>query len=105
MKFSHSVIAVVLLVASQANACGFRLSDGKLLKCGMSRIELISLAGEPLFKDIETLGVGSGKPVKGETIETWSYRLTGDIGGDYLLSIMLTGGKVSAIHRKQQGRI
>ncbi|MBZ9610684.1 hypothetical protein [Rheinheimera maricola] len=106
MKFTHTVIAVaVLLVASQANACGFRLNDGKLLKCGMTRIEVMAVAGEPLAKDIETTAVDSGEPVKGETIETWSYRLQGDIGGEYLVSVTLSAGKVSAIYRKQQGRI
>lgn len=100
-----SAAMMFLLFAAQANACGFRLSDGKLLSCGMTRIDVLSLAGEPVAKDIETLGVDVGEPVKGKTIETWSYRLKGDIGGEYLVSLTLTAGKVTAINSKQQGRL
>ncbi|SEH95242.1 Protein of unknown function [Rheinheimera pacifica] len=104
MKLFFAAI-VALLFTAQASACGFRLSDGKLLSCGMTRIEVLSLAGEPLAKDVETLGVDIGEPVKGTTVETWSYRLKGDIGGEYLVSLTLRGGKVTAIDSKQQGRL
>ncbi|MDR6982628.1 hypothetical protein J2X32_001246 [Rheinheimera pacifica] len=104
MKLFYAAI-VVLLFAAQASACGFRLSDGKLLSCGMTRIEVLSLAGEPVARDVETLGVDIGEPVKGTTVETWSYRLKGDIGGEYLVSLTLRGGKVTAIDSKQQGRL
>ena len=40
-----------------------------------------------------------------ETIETWSYRLQGDIGGEYLVSLTLKAGKVVAINSKQLERI
>ena len=96
---------LVFAVAAPAQACGFRLADGKLLKCGMPRIEVLALAGQPEFKDIETLGVDTGEPVSGETVETWSYRLKADMGGDYLVSVTLIAGKVTAIHRKQLGRL
>lgn len=104
MKLFYTAI-VVLLFAAQASASGFRLSDGKLLSCGMTRIEVLSLAGEPVAKDVETLGVDIGEPVKGTTVETWSYRLKGDIGGEYLVSLTIKGGKVTAINSKQQGRL
>lgn len=104
MKWFITVI-VFLVCSEQAVACGFRLDNSRLLSCGMSRIDLIDAAGEPVSKDIETLGVDTGEPVKGETIETWSYRLRGDIGGEYLVSLTLKAGKVVAIKRKQLGRI
>ena len=104
MKLFYAVITV-LFFSAQASACGFRLSDGKLLSCGMTRIDVLSLAGEPVAKDVETLGVDTGEPVKGTTIETWSYRLKGDIGGDYLVSLSLAGGKVTAIRSTQLGRL
>ncbi|HBN89026.1 DUF2845 domain-containing protein [Rheinheimera aquimaris] len=96
---------VALTFSIQATACGFRLDDGKLLRCGMKRIDVIALAGEPVSKDVDTLGVDTGEPVKGETIETWSYRLQGDIGGEYLVSLTLKAGKVVAINSKQLERI
>lgn len=99
------VTVAALTFSTQAAACGFRLDDGKLLRCGMKRIDVIALAGEPVSKDVDTLGVDTGEPVKGETIETWSYRLQGDIGGEYLVSLTLKAGKVVAISSKQLERI
>ena len=100
-----AISLTLLIFSNNASACGFRLDNGKLVRCGMNRIELLSLAGEPLSKDIETLGVDTGEPVKGETIETWSYRLQGDMGGQFLVSVSLQAGKVTAITSKQQGRL
>ena len=104
MKTGISLI-VLLLFAVPAQACGFRLADGKLLKCGMPRIEVLTLAGQPEFKDIETLGIDNGEAVSVETIETWSYHLKADVGGDYLVAVTLTSGKVTSIYRKQLGRL
>lgn len=104
MKLCISLI-MLFIFSAPVSACGFRLADGKLLKCGMPRIEVLALAGQPEFKDIETLGVDSGEPVSGETVETWSYRLKADMGGEYLVSVTLTAGKVTAINRKQMGRL
>tara|TARA_Y100001963_G_scaffold147011_1_gene222735 strand:- start:444 stop:758 length:315 start_codon:yes stop_codon:yes gene_type:complete len=99
------VTVAAMTFSTQATACGFRLDDGKLLRCGMKRIDVIALAGEPVSKDVDTLGVDTGEPVKGETIETWSYRLQGDIGGEYMVSLTLKAGKVVAISSKQLERI
>lgn len=104
MKLCISLI-MLFIFAAPVSACGFRLADGKLLKCGMPRIEVLALAGQPEFKDIETLGVDNGEPVSGETVETWSYQLKADMGGEYLVSVTLTAGKVTAINRKQMGRL
>ncbi|MBU1312236.1 MAG: DUF2845 domain-containing protein [Gammaproteobacteria bacterium] len=104
-KTMLTISSVILtLVAWPSQACGFRLSSGKLLSCGMPRIEVLALAGEPAAKDVETLGVDTGEPVKGETIETWSYKLKNDMGNDYLVSLTLQAGKVTAIWSKQQNR-
>lgn len=99
------VTVAAMTFSTQATACGFRLDDGKLLRCGMKRIDVVALAGEPVSKDVDTLGVDTGEPVKGETIETWSYRLQGDIGGEYMVSLTLKAGKVVAISSKQLERI
>lgn len=101
----YILLSAVLIFSTQAGACGFRLDNGKLLRCGMQRIDLLSLAGAPISKDVDTLGVDTGEPVKGETTETWSYRLRGDIGGEYLVSVTLKAGKVIAIDTKQSDRI
>lgn len=106
MKFSVQIVLLLFfVVAVPAQACGFRLADGKLLKCGMPRVEVLALAGQPEYKDVETVGIDTGEQARGETTETWSYRLTADMGGDYLVSLTLTAGKVTAISRKQLGRL
>ncbi|WP_345858065.1 hypothetical protein [Shewanella algae] len=52
------------------SACdSFRLKDGKLLHCGMSRIKLLELAGSPMDKYTQTLGVDSGRATAGKTVE------------------------------------
>ncbi|MDP5142110.1 hypothetical protein ORJ00_05090 [Rheinheimera baltica] len=71
----------------------------------MPRIQVLALAGQPQLKDIETLGVDSGEPVKGETVETWSYQLKNDMGNDFWGAITLQSGKVTAILSKQQNRL
>ncbi|MDP5137972.1 hypothetical protein [Rheinheimera baltica] len=71
----------------------------------MPRIQVLALAGQPQLKDIETLGVDSGEPVKGETVETWSYQLKNDMGNDFWVAITLQSGKVTAILSKQQNRL
>lgn len=69
------------MLALPAIACdSFRLKDGKLLHCGMSRIKLLELAGSPMDKYTQTLGVDSGRATAGKTVEVWSYRLQGSIG-------------------------
>lgn len=96
---------IVALSSWSAQGCGFRLSSGKLLSCGMQRAELVALAGQPGSKDIETLGVDNGEPVKGETIETWSYQLRSDMDHDYLVSVTIQASKVTAIWTKQLNRL
>lgn len=105
MRFLLTCISIsTLIVSAQASACGFRLSNGKLLSCGMPRIEVLALAGQPQAKDVETLGVDTGEPIQGETKEKWSYQLKNDMGNDYLVSLTLQAGKVTAIWTKQQNR-
>lgn len=86
------------------SACGFRLEDGHLLSCGMSRIELLDRAGEPISKDVEVHAVSIEPGQAGQRVETWSYILPGSIGGNYLVSITLVQGKITAIERQQQKR-
>ncbi|WP_368873294.1 hypothetical protein [Shewanella algae] len=93
------------LLALPAIACdSFRLKDGKLLHCGMSRIKLLELAGSPMDKYTQTLGVDSGRATAGKTVEVWSYRLQGSIGGEYL-TVTLSNGQVQNIVSEQQDRL
>ncbi|WP_335918896.1 hypothetical protein [Shewanella algae] len=81
------------------SACdSFRLKDGKLLHCGMSRIKLLELAGSPMDKYTQTLGVDSGRATAGKTVEVWSYRLQG-------LTVTLSNDQVQNIVSEQQDRL
>ena len=102
-----TVLSLVLLVfALNADAGNsFRTQSGRLITIGMSRIELLDLIGEPLSQDTETQGLSLGRYSSGSTIETWSYLISGSIGGKYYLTIILEGGYVIEIFAKQRGRI
>ena len=105
-KLNLFVVILLLSLPILANAeVSFRIPDGRLLKVGMSRIEVISMLGEPLSKDIETHGISTEPAYEGKKTETWSYILEGSIGGTYLVNLTLEGGIVVAIYAKQQGRM
>ncbi|GGW66331.1 DUF2845 domain-containing protein [Alishewanella tabrizica] len=95
-------LSVSLPVMAQ---CSFRLADGKLLRCGMASIEVIERVGQPLLREQRTLGVSTNAIERGQTVEVWSYKVKADVGGEFLLSIELTDGKVTTLDRKQQGRL
>ena len=98
-------IAGYFFTLSAAANCSFRLQDGKLLRCGMASIEVIDRLGQPLLKEQITVGVSTNNIERGNTVEVWSYKTRADVGGEFLLSIELTDGKVTTINRKQQGRL
>ena len=83
----------------------FRTVDGRLLRTGMNRIEVLSLVGQPYSKDVESYGINIDEHSGGRTIETWSYVLQSTIGGWFLVSLTLEGGVVTAIWTKQEGRL
>jgi len=95
-------IAIPLQVRGDS---GFRLLDGRLLQQGMNRIDVLTMIGQPLAKDIESYGVNIAPYYRGRTIETWSYILQGSIGGYYMVSITFKGGIVVNIRSKQRGRM
>ncbi|OZB43566.1 MAG: hypothetical protein B7X50_00465 [Alishewanella sp. 34-51-39] len=104
LTFWFFVIGISLSLPAMAN-CSFRLDDGKLLRCGMPGIEVLDRLGQPLLKEQVTLGVSTNSVERGQTVEVWSYKTRADMGGEFLLSIEFTDGKVSNISRKQRGRL
>lgn len=106
MRLIHWLLVLGMGVSLPAFAdCSFRLADGKLLRCGMAGIEVLDRLGQPLLKEQLTLGVSTNSIDLGQTVEVWSYKTKGDMGGEFLLSLEFTDGKVSKISRKQQGRL
>ena len=108
-RFRHlfTVLSLALLVfflnANAGNS--FRTQSGRLITLGMSRVEILDLIGEPLSQDTDTQGYSLGRYSSGSTIETWSYLISGSIGGEYYLTIILEDGFVVDIFSKQRGRI
>ncbi|MGH9773175.1 MAG: hypothetical protein ACRD4Q_16010 [Candidatus Acidiferrales bacterium] len=108
----NSVLKVLLVgfclwsVSGAAWAGGsFRLENGQLLRTGMSRIEVLSMVGAPLSKDVDTHGVSTDNTSGGKTVESWSYILNDTFGQKFLVTIVLEGGTVTEISSKQQGRM
>lgn len=106
MRLIHWLLVLGMGMSLPALAdCSFRSAEGKLLRCGMSGIEVLDRLGQPLLKEQMTLGVSTNSAERGQTIEVWSYKTKADMGGEFLLSLEFTDGKVSKISRKQQGRL
>ncbi|MCC5453167.1 DUF2845 domain-containing protein [Rheinheimera sp. UJ51] len=104
LKLSIVLLGMFFTVSAVAN-CSFRLQDGKLLRCGMASIEVLERLGQPLLKEQLTVGVSTNHIERGKSVEIWSYKTKADVGGEFLLSIELTDGKVTTINRQQQGRL
>lgn len=101
------ILSVLILVSLVASADGsFRLSNGKLIKDGISIGKLQSLAGKPLYHDVHTTGVDNGRggniPIKRETL---TFELKGFIGGLYIVTASLENGVVVSISSRQKDRI
>ncbi len=104
LKYCIFLLGIGLSLPAAAD-CSFRLADGKLLRCGMAGIEVLDRLGQPLLKEQLTLGVSTNSVERGQTVEVWSYKTTSDMGGEFLISLEFTDGKVTKISRKQQGRL
>jgi hypothetical protein len=107
MKLKVVLFLALLSCALVAGAAdSFRLANGSLISAGKSKAEVIALAGEPLYHDVETIAVDTGegarRPVKRESM---TYRLPGSIGGMYLVVVTVENGSVVAVTAKQEGRL
>lgn len=101
-----ALFGALVAMACTAHASGsFRLENGKLIQEGKSKQEIIYIAGAPLYQEVETIAVDEGvggDPVKREIL---TYRLTGDIGGMYLVVVTVENNKVVSVDSKQEGRL
>ncbi|RUO49636.1 DUF2845 domain-containing protein [Pseudidiomarina donghaiensis] len=103
----HWLIAFSLFFISfsaLANKCAFRISGGELIRCGMSKIEVMNHLGQPELTSTESLGVNDGFGHGGQTVESWSYVAVGDIGGEYYLTVRFAESKVIGIESEQVNR-
>lgn len=98
------IIFIALLSMKVAASESFRLENGKLLLVGQSKSELISLAGVPLYEDVQTVAIDTGEGNSPTKKETLTYRLAGSIGGFYLVEVKLENSVVTSIIKKQEKR-
>lgn len=102
--FSILALIVGLVYSSNAQACSFRLADGELIRCGMSKVEVMNKIGSPDFTSTDSIGVNDGFGRGGRTVQSWSYIVSGDIGGDYYLTVQFASNKVVDVESKQVNR-
>lgn len=98
------VLGVSLALGAQASG-SFRLESGRLISSGQSKSEVLMLAGEPLYQEVETIGVDQGNgsdPIKREVL---TYKLNGSIGGEYLVVVTVENNEVVSITSKQASRM
>lgn len=102
-------IALLALVASAfwpspAQSCAFRITGGELIRCGMSKIEVMNKIGSPQMRNTESIGVNTGFGRGGRTAESWAYVIESDIGGNHYLTVFFASNKVVDIESKQVRR-
>ncbi|MBL4834926.1 MAG: DUF2845 domain-containing protein [Pseudomonas sp.] len=105
-KILSAGLIVSLSVAFGAQAAGsFRLDSGRLISSGQSKSEVLVLAGEPLYQEVETIAVdqgGEGEPIKREVM---TYKLNGSIGGEYVVVVTVENNEVVSVTSKQTDRM
>lgn len=89
------LLALALVGTSAAAATwetsAYRTHSGQLVTNGMSMVEVVRDAGEPISRRTVAYGVNLGA-LAGETIEVWLYR-----GYDGIYAITFTGSRVTRI--------
>ncbi|WP_411360327.1 hypothetical protein [Pseudidiomarina salilacus] len=97
-------VSVLVLYSPIAESCSFRIKGGDLIRCGMTKIEVMDKIGNPDMRDRQSIGINTGFGRGGRTAEAWSYVVRGDIGGEYYLTVMFSGNKVVEIESRQARR-
>lgn len=71
----------------------FRLKNGDLIYTGMTKLELIAAAGHPLSTEYLVTTNNLGEQVRQDE-QMLTYKLVGDIGGEYTVAAKVRRGKV-----------
>ncbi|SFD78146.1 hypothetical protein [Pseudoalteromonas denitrificans] len=104
--FKVLLILSFVLFSINTHARGsFRLDSGNLLTVGKSKSEIISIAGAPLYQDVEKIAVDNGQGGHSVKREILTYRLKGSIGGFYLVVMTIENSHVTSITSKQEKRL
>lgn len=94
-KYALNLCAVVALVAPVAWASdSFRLENGQLLETGMTKAEVLDVAGKPKSKD------SHGKSRGGHKKEVWTFYANNTFGTPFIVSVTFEGGTVTKVASK-----
>lgn len=96
-------LSVCVVIAHAAG--GFRLANGKLIEVGQTRSAVLALAGKPLDRHVERTGIHAGRGRGSVKEEVLTFRLTGSIGGKYLVVVTVENNRVVAVRSKQMDRL
>jgi hypothetical protein len=88
--------ATLFLFAPLAyGADSFRLENGQLLEKGLSKAEVLDLAGKPEMKDVTRKPIG-----KALKKAIWTFYLNDTFGNPSVVSVTFEGDKVTRIKAK-----
>ncbi|MDN7123455.1 hypothetical protein J6I90_01000 [Pseudidiomarina sp. 1APP75-32.1] len=103
-RFLIVLASILAFYSSPAESCSFRIKGGDLIRCGMTKIEVVDKIGNPDRRNWQSLGVNSGNGRGGVSAEAWSYIVRGDIGGEHYVTVLFSGSKVVEIESRQARR-
>ena len=103
-KFIRFGTLVITFAVNSAWASGtFRLDNGKLIYSGMSKLELMNVAGSPISTETISKINKDGEQVDSDA-QILIYKLEGSIGGERLIEARVISGKVVALEVTQTNR-
>lgn len=89
-------------IAHERNS--FRLTNGKLIKLGKTKSDILMLVGAPLFHETEQFSVDIGQDSEPKKREIFTYKLDGSIAGKHIVVITFENNQVISISSKQANR-
>ena len=77
----------------------FRLENGQLLEKGMTKAEVLDVAGKPKLKDSQGRSRGGGYKK-----EVWTFYANNTFGAPFIVSVTFEGGSVTKVAAKARTR-
>lgn len=89
---------------AEASTCSFRMSNGQLIKCGMTEQEVLKKAGNPLSRSYVNFEENNRRGYTRRNVWAWVYQIKGDIGGEFIVTVGFDRGKVVVVKTQQLRR-
>jgi outer membrane protein assembly factor BamE (lipoprotein component of BamABCDE complex) len=91
--------AGALAASVAANADSFRLENGQLLEEGMTKAEVLDVAGKPKLKDSQGKSRGHGYKK-----EVWTFYTNNTFGAPFIVNVTFEGGTVTKVAARARTR-